>query len=71
MPVSNGEVHTGPTVALVTGPNQGIGLQVATEPAGHGMCVPVDSREVVRAALSGPDGPTRKFTGREDRTVPW
>jgi NAD(P)-dependent dehydrogenase (short-subunit alcohol dehydrogenase family) len=29
------------------------------------------SREVVRVALLGPDGPTNTFTGWEDTTIPW
>ena len=29
------------------------------------------SREVVRVALLGPDGPTGTFTGWEDATIPW
>jgi len=29
------------------------------------------SREVVRIALLGPDGPTGTFTGTEGRTIPW
>jgi len=29
------------------------------------------SREVVRVALLGPDGPTCTFTGKDGRTIPW
>ncbi|RFA14064.1 dehydrogenase [Subtercola boreus] len=29
------------------------------------------SREVVRVALLGPDGPTNTFTGWENQTIPW
>jgi len=29
------------------------------------------SREVVRVALLGPDGPTGTFTRWEDTTIPW
>ncbi len=29
------------------------------------------SREVVRVALLGPDGPTNTFTGQEGATIPW
>ncbi len=29
------------------------------------------SREVVRVALLGPDGPTGTFTGKDGRTIPW
>jgi len=29
------------------------------------------SREVVRVALLGPDGPTGTFTRRENVTIPW
>ena len=35
-------------VALVTGANQGIGLQIATELVGHGFTVLVGSRDLAR-----------------------
>jgi NAD(P)-dependent dehydrogenase (short-subunit alcohol dehydrogenase family) len=47
-------------VALVTGANQGVGLQVATELVAGGLTV-----------LVGPDGPTGTFTRWENVTIPW
>ena len=58
-------------VALVTGANQGIGLQIAKDLVPHGFTVLVGSREAVRVALLGADGPTGKFTRWENETIPW
>jgi NAD(P)-dependent dehydrogenase (short-subunit alcohol dehydrogenase family) len=46
------------TIALITGANKGIGLQIATDLAGHGSTVLVGSRslEDAEAAASGIDG---------------
>ncbi len=33
--------------------------------------IEVGSREAVRVALLGPDGPTGTFTRRENATIPW
>lgn len=42
-------------LAVVTGANQGIGLQRAKD---------------LRVALLGPEGPTGKFTRRENQAIP-
>jgi NAD(P)-dependent dehydrogenase (short-subunit alcohol dehydrogenase family) len=47
-------------IALVTGANQGIGLQIAKDLMEHGFTV-----------LVGPDGSSGTFTRWENTTIPW
>jgi NAD(P)-dependent dehydrogenase (short-subunit alcohol dehydrogenase family) len=47
-------------VALITGANQGIGLQIAKDLAAKDFTV-----------LIGPDGPTGTFTHATMGTLPW
>ena len=61
-------------VALVTGANQGIGLQIAKDLVGHGFTVLVGSRNLERgeaaAKVVGPDAlphPARRDGSRFDR----
>jgi hypothetical protein len=44
--------------------------QIDRDGAGLGFMQP-GSREVVRVALLGPDGPTGTFTRWENTTIPW
>ena len=69
-------------VALVTGANKGIGLQIAKDLAAHGFTatdlnnfqgtrtVQQAAREPVRLALLDANGPTGTFSN-EDGPVPW
>ena len=55
MPIQSGAVVTNKPIALVTGANQGIGLQIATELVSHGFTVLVGSRDLGKglAAATG------------------
>lgn len=61
-------------VALVTGANKGIGLQIAKDLAGHGFTVLVGSRKLengeTAAKSVGADGPTGMLSD-EDGPLPW
>ena len=62
-------MHT-KSVALVTGANQGIGLQIAKDLATHGFTVLVGSRNLERGEAAAREvGPTRFQGGRVPETV--
>ncbi|WP_222105650.1 SDR family NAD(P)-dependent oxidoreductase [Paraburkholderia sp. BCC1884] len=50
-----GDCHAAETVALVTGANQGIGLQIAGDLVAHGFTVLVGSRDFERGKTAARD----------------
>jgi NAD(P)-dependent dehydrogenase (short-subunit alcohol dehydrogenase family) len=57
-------------VALVTGANQGIGLQIANDLVAHGFTVLVGSRNFERGEAAAKEA-GRTVTRWENETIPW